>query len=668
VEQNWWEKMETNILLLSFNNELAEFEAVVAQSIDDEDGSLYLSLLDTAWKTQRRGHEIVFMFPQTDWDQFTSWCGEHSLSIMKINEGEWHLDSVTQTGGKARSVCSETDRNGTDVFLDRAVDMLRAGQSMFITGEGGSGKSHLVWQLYKYALTELKWDPAHLAVTAYTGVAAQELLGKKPTDVPLNRGVTTLHAFMGIMPGVKSADQLQAFIERMPEVRARWTSTFMLIIDEISMVDGRLFTLLYEMRARFNNRMVIVCLGDFCQLPPQRIERRDTTTGQVVAVFDFCFNTPAWGTLIGTKHVITLTTNYRVDNDRDWRKLLKRVRLGHQTDFDRQYLLRLRDQAVTDEHVRIFCRRSQVTEFNQTYFARLTSDGREIKAYTLQWLGAESVINPQARNEMVQVMPLDPVTSMPTEPLAVDFMKKVTGAIPGHSEPLALAVTLCVGARVIYERNLLDEGLGNGMQGTVVAMEEDHVQVHFANTEQPIRVNFIEHVETSEVMMIQGQPRLFRVKCRLLPLQLAGAITVHKSQGMTLDKVYVKLYDEKMINNRLVCTNTIDFEGQVYVALSRCRSSANIVVDSKFELDSNWQAVKPHPDVVAFYSSLNDVTPKTATKATPRNKFGDLLDPRWLHKPLKVSETPLFILYRREKEYNGRLRRRLHSSCTVDKK
>ena len=54
--------LESDILFLSYSNDTGQFEAVVAQSIDDDDGSLYMSLLDTTWKTQRRGQDIVFQF------------------------------------------------------------------------------------------------------------------------------------------------------------------------------------------------------------------------------------------------------------------------------------------------------------------------------------------------------------------------------------------------------------------------------------------------------------------------------------------------------------------------------------------------------------------------------------------------------------------------------
>jgi hypothetical protein len=147
-----------------------------------------------------------------------------------------------------------------------------------------------------------------------------------------------------------------------------------------------------------------------------------------------------------------------------------------------------------------------------------------------------------------------------------------------------------------------------------------------------------------------------KVTCHFLPLQLAGAITVHKAQGMTLDKVYIKLYDENLVNGRLLRYCTIDFPGHVYVALSRGRTSANIIVDSTFASESNtdWTRVKPHPDVVSFYGSLSDAVPSGSVMRS-RSLWGSLLDPQWLHRNIKITETPLFILYKREKEYNDRL-------------
>ena len=658
--------LESNILLLSYSNEVALFEAVVAQSVDDSDGALYMSLVDTSWKTQRRGNDIVFMFPYADWALFTDWCSRHSLSIMKINEASWRLDPLEESqAARARSVCSETDRNGNDNALDRAVDKLRAGQSMFITGEGGCGKSYLAWQLFAYAVREMKWDSAHIAVTAYTGVAAQELYGKKPPEIELVQPVSTLHSFMGISPGIKTVAQLQDIIEKTPALRARWTGTFLLILDEVSMVDAPLFTMFYEMRARFNNRMVLICLGDFCQLPPH--DTRNKVTGE--STIEFCFLSPAWRTLI-SGNVIVLTTNYRIDNDREWRKLLTRLRLGHQTDSDRRFLLRLQQSDIrelTDEHVHIYCRRRQVKEYNDGYFQNLISDGRAVMEYNLQWTNVQKITNPRARVPIVTVLPTQaqqapqaeqaeqPYSPYPADTAARNFMMKLVGESPGiaDSDILASQVRLCVGARVIYERNLFDDGLGNGMQGTVSAMEPDYVDVLFDNR-TTIRVNYVSHTEASEISVVDGHQVQYKVTCKLLPLQLAGAITVHKSQGMTLNKVYIKLYDDVQVNGRVQRMCTIDFPGQLYVALSRGRSSSNIIVDSTFGADSDWQRIRPHPEVVSYYSSLSDAMPPPQTRSRT-TLWGGMLNPNWLNTNISVNETPLFILYKREKEYNERL-------------
>jgi hypothetical protein len=196
------------------------------------------------------------------------------------------------------------------------------------------------------------------------------------------------------------------------------------------------------------------------------------------------------------------------------------------------------------------------------------------------------------------------------------------------------------------------------MQGTVVALADDHVDVLFDGRDAPVAVQFVDHVEISPDKSVNGQLVRLKVTCRLLPLQLAGAITVHKAQGMTLDKVYIKLFDEKLVNGRLQRYCTIDFPGQVYVALSRGRASADIIVDSTFSADAtpDWLRVKPHPEVVVYYSSLTDVQPAGgAAAARPRTLWGSMLDPRWLQREVLITETPLFILYQREKEYNDRL-------------
>jgi ATP-dependent DNA helicase PIF1 len=521
---------------------------------------------------------------------------------------------------------------------------------MFITGEGGCGKSYLAWQLYDFALTELKWDPEHIAVTAYTGVAAQELLLKKTTtnSAAMPRGVTTLHSFMGMQPNIKTMEQLLDVIEHTPVLRARWTGTFLLIIDEVSMVDAGLFAILYEMRARFNSRMVIVCLGDFCQLPPQDKSVRNSHTGNYEMIPDFCFQSPAWRSLIGS-HVITLTTNHRVENDREWRKLLVRIRLGHHMDVDKRTLLAMRsgpERPITPEHVHIYCRRRQVKQYNEEYFDKLTTDGRCITTYPLQWQMCERIVNPRSKTPLSTTLTVDAARA---DLNFKDFLLKLVGDSPGRpdNDLLAKEARLCVGARIIYDRNMLDQGLGNGMQGTIVTMASDSIEVLFDGQTEPIKVGYVEHTELSEYLMIAGHSTQFKVTCLIMPVQLAGAVTVHKAQGMTLDKVYVKLYD---VDNGKPYS-TIDFPGQVYVALSRGRMSANIIVDSLLETD--WKKVTPHPAVITYYSELSGVT--TQPTERPRTVWGHMLNPRWIQRNILVTETPLFIIYKRYQVYVQRL-------------
>lgn len=169
------------------------------------------------------------------------------------------------------------------------------GKSVFFTGPAGTGKSVLMRAIVQEMKKKYAKDPERLAVTASTGLAA------------CNVGGMTLHSFAGIGLGKDDAQTLVKKIRRNPKAKNRWIKTRVLIIDEISMVDGDLFDKLSQIGRIIRNNgrpwggIQLVITGDFFQLPP--VPDRDSRDSK------FAFEAATWNTSID--HTIGLTEVFR---------------------------------------------------------------------------------------------------------------------------------------------------------------------------------------------------------------------------------------------------------------------------------------------------------------------------------------------------------------------
>lgn len=174
--------------------------------------------------------------------------------------------------------------------------VMNKGQSVFFTGPAGTGKSVLMRAII--AEMKKKWvrDPERLGITASTGLAA------------CNIGGMTLHSFSGIGLGKEDVATLVKKIRRNPKAKNRWLRTRVLVIDEISMVDGELFDKLAQIARTIRNNgrpwggIQLIITGDFFQLPPvpERDKSRDAK---------FAFDAATWSTSID--HTIGLTQVFR---------------------------------------------------------------------------------------------------------------------------------------------------------------------------------------------------------------------------------------------------------------------------------------------------------------------------------------------------------------------
>jgi ATP-dependent DNA helicase PIF1 len=170
------------------------------------------------------------------------------------------------------------------------------GQSVFFTGPAGTGKSVLMRSIIADLKKKYARDPERVAVTASTGLAA------------CNIGGMTLHSFSGIGLGKEDAQALVKKIRRNPKAKNRWLKTKILVIDEISMVDGDLFDKLSQIGRIIRNNgrpwggIQLVITGDFFQLPP-------VPDGNKQRDVKFAFDAATWN--LSIDHTIGLTQVFR---------------------------------------------------------------------------------------------------------------------------------------------------------------------------------------------------------------------------------------------------------------------------------------------------------------------------------------------------------------------
>ena len=209
--------------------------------------------------------------------------------LVKDNEGnsEKNIKKMKKKETVAKVFLSDEQRSVVNLVTEQK-------RSVFFTGSAGTGKSVLLRETIKVLRDKFKREIDRVAVTASTGLAA------------CNVGGVTLHSFAGIGLGKEAVPELVKKIKRNAKAKQRWLRTKVLIIDEISMVDGDLFDKLEAIARAIRNNgrpfggIQLVITGDFFQLPPVPDYGR---------VSKFSFDAATWNTSI--EHTIGLTQVFR---------------------------------------------------------------------------------------------------------------------------------------------------------------------------------------------------------------------------------------------------------------------------------------------------------------------------------------------------------------------
>lgn len=370
-----------------------------------------------------------------------------------------------------------------------------------------------------------------VAVTASTGIAASHL------------GGTTIHSWSGLgIADRLSADDMRK-LSGNDRLRKRYNTTDTLVIDEVSMLHGYrldmingVAKLLRENQAPFGGLQVIL-VGDLFQLPP--VNR----TGQQ---YDFIHNSDTWSEL--NPKICYITEQHRQQQADGLLELLEAMRLGQLEEMHRDLLQgRLGRSASGTVVTRLYAHNLDVESINRRHLNDLTD---RVRQYSMLTRGGKY---------------------------------KVEQLIKSVLAPQILE--LKQDAEVMFVANNFAEGFVNGSRGRVVGFEQDMPLVRLLNGRT---------IEVKPHSWSINEDGRTVAEVTQLPLRLAWAITIHKSQGMSLDAAEIDL-------------SRAFAPGMGYVALSRVRS-----LDGLFLQGINNQAMMMHPEIYELDRDLRAASAELA--------------------------------------------------------
>ena len=431
---------------------------------------------------------------------------------------------------------------------EQALQLFNEGKNIFITGLGGSGKSYLI-QLFK-TVVESKGKKIYL--TALTGCAG----------ILLGPNAKTIHSWSGIGIGTSSLEETcQKIRSRGATTSLRWwRDADILVIDEISMMSPTILELLNSIGKILRNNskpfggIQVVFAGDFFQLPPIGGASKDTPK--------YAFESPIWDEVIHS--TVELTYNHR-QSDQIFQKILQEVRFSN---LSKESIAILESKKIKGNKLPV-------------YFNNLPENSNltlPIKPTILYSRKADvDATNKQELEKLNNPLQTFIVTSVNANLIPKKQVKINELKIDTESNYIQ-SLNLCIAAQVMLIINLdLSEGLANGSRGVITSFSEKGLPiVEFLNG-KTIEIDYHTWYLSEHESFGRKQ----------IPLCIAYAITIHKSQGATLDYTLVDL------------GKSLFEDGQAYVALSRVKSLEGLFI---YSLDV--KKITSNKKVIEFYTML----------------------------------------------------------------
>jgi hypothetical protein len=433
-------------------------------------------------------------------------------------------------------------------------------RNIFLTGKAGTGKTTFLRRLEQITNKQM-------IIVAPTGVAA------------INAGGVTIHSFFQLAPGMYLPGQDLAGREKKSKfsyskLKINILRTLdLLVIDEISMVRCDLLDAIDEVLRRFQNRYLpfggvqLLMIGDLQQLAP--VAKEDEW--QILK--EHGYTTPYF---FGSQAL--QKTNY--------------------TTIELKQVYRQADQEFVDLL-------NQVRDNRMTSASLAKLNARVNQSF--QPKDEEGYITLTTHNVQAANINSSRLQQLPTQPMV--YKAIVKGDFPEMSYPTDEELTLKIGAQVMFCKNDPNHTYYNGKIGRVVKCDAERVWVECApDSLDPNQEQRDEKPKTIEVtrqiwenMKYSTDPKTGKITedvagtYQQIPLKTAWAITIHKSQGLTFDRAIIQA--ERAFS-----------PGQVYVALSRCRTLEGLVLSRPIPAS----AIFVDPQVMSFnrFVEMNQPTPK----------------------------------------------------------
>lgn len=377
----------------------------------------------------------------------------------------------------------------------------KKGANIFLCGKGGSGKSFLT----RYIIDYCKRNNKSVLICAPTGIAS------------LNIGGSTIHRVFKVPARILQKGE-RCYEKKKLETIAK---ADVIIIDEISMCRIDVFEYVAKTLLYFKPKKQLLFVGDFYQLPPVLPSQDSSAFSQIYGNKLFAFESEMWTML--ELHTMELQTSMR-QKDKAFVSALDNIRAGH-PDFS----LFQTDKPADPTALTVCGTNREADDKNQAQMRNLVKQGAKIYKFTAT----------------------------------------IGGTVEPAEFPTEREMALCIGARVVMLNNDPDGRWVNGTFATVADVNNDILTVRIEGKEgKPVEVKpnkwtFLDYEITRTK---DGGTKLGTVErgtFEQYPVRLAWAITIHKSQGQTYDRVNVDI-------------SSIFAEGQLYVALSRCRTLAGM--------------------------------------------------------------------------------------------
>lgn len=435
------------------------------------------------------------------------------------------------------------------------------GENIFITGPGGSGKTFLIRQIVSHAIKHNK----QIQVCALTGCAS----------ILLNCKATTLHRFAGIgLASMPIEKIIRELFYRKYKLK-NWYSIKILIIDEVSMMSLKILLILDMIARKIYNKpnipfggLQVIFSGDFYQLPPIQ------STDEEKEASMFCFEHKLWNEIFPLENQIVLNMIFRQE-EKDFLKILKYIRKGkisHSTKailenkvYSKAELEKIRKEKVVTI---LSPYKKNVDYINNKSYNELENDV-EKRTYNIRFIHASNDSSKKIENSINNDLHNLLIGNNPSLKQEYDFL--------ANNIMAEKILELKIGAHVMCIANIAlncENQIANGSQGIVVGFRNGLPLIKFNNIKEPVCIDYYVWISETNKKVAVSQ----------IPLIYAWAITIHKSQGVTLDAAIMD-----------IGKNIFEY-GQTYVALSRVKTLAGLYLSS-----FDYTKISANPKVKKFY-------------------------------------------------------------------